>query len=134
VSKETPICPVCGNALKATGVDPNMYYCTKRKVWFPDVGAHIDTIEATVCLDADSKPILQIIEVPPYRFTITNEAKGQKTEISKIVLRQDRVSPHKWYPHAINRETILTLPTAINLPWNNKEKVLERVKLFLLFS
>lgn len=134
MSKETPICPVCGDVLKISGVDINMYYCPKRKIWFPDIGAHIDTIEATICFNADGKPTLQIIEVPPYRFTITDEDQFQKTEISKIAVRQDRVHPQKWYPQAITREPILILSTALKLPWNNKEKVLERMKLFLLFS
>lgn len=134
MSKETPICPVCGNALKVAGVDPNMYYCPKRKIWFPDIGAHIDTIEATIYIDASGRHTLQIIEVPPYRFTITDEDKIQKTEISKIAVRQDRVHSYKWYPQSITRDPILILSTALKLPWNNKEKVLERMKLFLLFS
>ena len=133
MSKEIPICPVCGKTLKATGVDPFMYYCTKRKIWFPHIGTHLDTVEATIWTDAEGKYVLQIIEIPPYRFTITDDVDEQKTEISKIAY-QETMPPHKWYPHALSREVILNIPTVINLPWNNKEKVLERVKLFLLFS
>jgi hypothetical protein len=133
VSKETPICPVCGDTLKATGVDPNMYYCTKRKIWFPDIGAHLDTIEATIYVDDDGKYTLQVIEVPPYRFTITDNAKVQKTEVEKVV-KHEPAPGHKWYPRALGRKVILTIPSIMNLPWNDKEKVLERMKLFLLFS
>ena len=37
IMMEAPICPVCGLTLRATGVNPNMYYCTKRKVWVSDL-------------------------------------------------------------------------------------------------
>lgn len=133
MTKENPICPVCGNTLKATGTDPNMFYCVKRKVWVSDLGIHIDIVDATIYLTNDGKIEWQVIEIPPYRFLLTDDKDGQMTVVSKYVTLNknpwDKQNAMAW-----RRETILTIPALMKLPWNDKEQVLEKLKLYLLFS
>lgn len=130
---ENPTCPVCGNALKATGVDPNMYYCIKRKVWVSDLGLHLDIVDATLNLAPDGKVIWQLIEIPPYSFLITDDEKEQQTVVRKVVAPE--TSPHnKIRAKTFQRQIVLTVPAVMKLPWHDKQAVLERMKLYLLFS
>jgi hypothetical protein len=130
---ENPTCPVCGNTLKATGTDPNMFYCVKRKVWVSDLGIHIDIVDATIYRTPDGKVVWQVIEIPPYRFLLNDDDKGQLTTVSKYVTLNkkpwDKQNAMAW-----KREVILTVQALINLPWNDKDQVLEKLKLYLLFS
>lgn len=127
-------CPVCGNALKATSVDPNLYFCVKRKVWVSDLGIHMTIIDATINIrPEDGKVTWQVIEIPPYRFVLSDDEQGEKTVIQKYVAPED--SPwNKIRGQSVKREVILTVPSLLKLPWDNKEQVFEKVKLFLLFS
>ncbi len=133
MSTIAPNCPVCGMTLKATGVNPDMYYCTKRKVWISDLGIHLDIVDSTIYVEPDGRQTLKIIEVPPYTFTITNEEKSQKTVVRKMI-------PKCSYPwikelaRPMDKVTILTVNAVLELPWNDKKKVYEKVKLYLLFS
>lgn len=133
MSVVTPICPVCGMTLKATGVNPNMYYCTKRKVWVSDLNIHYDTVDSTVFVAPDGRQTLKIIEIPPYKFIITDEEKIQKTVVHKM-MAPDTIPWQRSSTHTVNKKVILTVNTVMKLPWNNKEKVHEKVKLYLLFS
>lgn len=130
---ENPICPVCGNALKATGVDPNMYYCIKRKVWVSDLGLHLDIVDATLNITPEGKTTWQLIEIPPYSFLISDDEKGQQTVVRKVIAPEknpwDKVRAKTY-----RREIVLTVPALMKLPWNNKEEVLKRMKLYMLFS
>lgn len=110
-----------------------MYYCTKRKVWVSDLGIHLDIIDSTIYVAPDGRQTLKIIEVPPYSFTITDEEKNQKTVIRKVVA-PERVPWQKTKARTLERKILLTVNAAMKGPWNDKEKVHERVKLYLLFS
>jgi hypothetical protein len=130
---EAPICPVCGNILRATGVNPNMYYCTKRKVWVSDLGMHLDIVDATIYVEPVSgRQTLKIIEVAPYSFTITDDVI-KKTEVRKI-MPEERIPGMRRTARNLERKKVLSIEACMKLPWNDKEKVLERMKLYLLFS
>lgn len=133
MTSENPICPVCGNALKATGVDPNMYYCIKRKIWVSDLGIHLDIVDATVSITPEGKINWQLIEIPPYSFLITDDAKGQQTVVRKVLAPESKPY-YKARAKTYERKIVLTVPALMKLPWNNKEEVLNRMKLYLLFS
>lgn len=130
---ENPICPVCGNTLKATGVDPNMFYCIKRKVWVSDLGLHLDIVDATINLSSEGKVIWQLIEIPPYSFLITDDDKGEQTVVRKVVAPEERPY-NKSRAKTYQRKIVLTVPALMKLPWNKKEEVMERMKMYLLFS
>jgi hypothetical protein len=133
MAKENPICPVCGNALKATGADPNMYHCLKQRVYVDDLGMHVEVIDASVNITPEGKVIWQLIEIPPYRFLIEDTEKGQLTTVYKLMTLDrkpwDKKNAVAWKP-----EVILKIPALMNLPWNDKQEVLEKIKLYLLLS
>lgn len=131
---EAPICPVCGEALKVTGANPNVYACTKRKVWLSDLGLHCEIIDATVYVDLQTgKRTSKLIEIPPYVFWITDDGSTQKTDVRKLVL-EERIPGIKQGSRSFERKRVLSLNCAMKLPWNDKEKVMERMRLYLLFS
>lgn len=130
---EPPICPVCGNGLRATGVNPNMYYCTRRKVWMSDLGTHLDIVDATVYVAPDGRQTMKVIEVPPYSFTIIDDGVTQKTDVRKV-MHEERLPGMRSSARTYERKMVLSVQAVMNLPWNSKEKVLERMKLYLLFS
>lgn len=133
--KEPPICPVCGIPLRPTGNNPDMYYCTKRKIWMQDLGMHLDIIDATIYLAPDGQQTLKIIEVPPYSFTITDDNCCKQSTVVRKVIPQDRTfPPGPLRARTLERKIVLSVDAAMKLPWHDKEKVLERMKMYLLFS
>lgn len=110
-----------------------MYYCDKRSVWISDLGIHIDVIDAIVEMLPDGKVTWQKIEIPPYVFIITDNDEGQWTLVSKYVTLNkkpwDKQNAMAW-----KRENILKISAAMNLPWNDRKTVLEKLRLYLLFS
>lgn len=132
-----PDCLICGQPLKASGGDANMYYCTKRKEYMSELGLNIEVIDSIIYVDPKSgKHSMKVIEIPPYRFTMTDYPRGQRTEVHKTVLPD-------WAPWDkeiedkeifLQKKLILRVPVVLNLPWHDKQKVLERLKLYLLFS
>ncbi len=133
MTRQIPTCPVCGNTLKATGADPDTYYCVKRKIWISDLGIHADIVDAAINVSPEGKVRWQHIEVPPYSFIITDDEKGQSTVVRKL-MAPERLPAHIRKTFTYEKKTILTIKAIMNLPWNNKQKVMERMKMFLLFS
>ena len=131
---ESPTCPVCGGGLRATGANPHMYYCTRRKVWVSDLGIHLDIIDATVYIDPQTgKRTWKLIEIPPYSFRIVDDGSIEKTDVRKV-MPQERLPGMRKGARTLERKKVLSLNCAMRLPWNDKAKVLERMKLYLLFS
>jgi hypothetical protein len=132
-----PVCLVCGKPLKATGGDVNMYYCDKRKEWVSEFGIHLDVTDTVIYIDPNKRrETMWIVEVPPYRFTMTNFSTGPKTEVHKTVIPDwapwDKDVENK--EMFLHKKLILTVPALMNLPWYDKKQVFNRLKLYLLFS
>lgn|SRR5574337_1238610 len=127
------ICPICGNALKAMGTNPNLYTCTKRKVWVSDLGIHVEIVDAAISLSSTGKQIYKVIEVPPYIFSIADDEGKKQTEITEMVPIAD-VPWRKIVGRPYDRKVILRISAALDLPWHDKQKVFEKVRLYLLFS
>lgn len=132
-----PSCLICGMPLKASGGDTNMYYCTTRKEYMSEWGLHLDVTDSVIYIDPNKgRETMWIVEIPPYRFTMTDFGSGPKTEVHKTVLPE--LAP--WDREIENvkiflyKKLILTVPSVMKLPWHDKQKVLERLKLYLLFS
>lgn len=141
----SPVCLVCGKPLKASGGDVNMYYCDSRKEWVSELGTHLDVTESVVYIDpVKRRETMWVVEIPPYRFTMTDFPPGPKTEVHKTILPDwppwDKIKD----PSAIKdpdtlkallyKKLILTVPALMKLPWHNRQQVLDRLKLYLLFS
>lgn len=133
---KAPNCLVCGAQLSASGGDVNMYYCTKRQEYMSEWNTHLDVVDTVIYVDPDRKrETMWIVEIPPYRFTMTN-FQEPKTEVHKTVLPDfapwDReIENVKMF---LYKKLILKVPALMKLPWHDKAKVLERLKLYMLFS
>lgn len=136
---KSPVCLVCGMPLKATGGDTNMYYCVTRKEYVSEWNVHLDVVDSVIYID----PIrgcetMWVVEVPPYRFTMTDFESGPKTEVHKTVLPDWPPWNKTMDPESIKtlmyKKLILTVPARMKLPWHDKQQVLERLKLYMLFS
>ena len=128
-----PLCPVCGMTLQATAVNPNMYYCTKRRVWVSDLGDHLDTVDAAIYVAPDGRQTMKVIEIPPYIFSITDDGNVQKTVVKKL-MPPDGLPWKKLRLLGPERKIILTGPAVMTMPWNDKEKVVKKLHLYMLFS
>lgn len=106
---EKPHCPICRQVLIASGLDGSIYYCSDAA-----------TTHATIHFGLDGKIDLQVLDIGPYSITITDSQDKQTTVIRK-------------YNFGF-KETILELPKALQLSWHNKEQVMEKIALYLLFS
>jgi hypothetical protein len=140
--KETINCLVCGQPLRATGADVNMYYCARRKEWVSEFGIHLDIVDTVIYVDPDEqREIMWVVEIPPYRFTMTDFPSGPKTVVDKTIIpggppwdSQSRKDLEALGTSAGYRKLILTVPAIMKLAWNDKKQVLDRLKLYLLFS
>jgi hypothetical protein len=136
---KSPLCLVCGQPLKPSGAGANMYYCTRRKEYVSEWNVHLDVMDTIIYFDPESgRETMWVVEIPPYKFTMTDSSSVQKTEIHKKVLPDwppwnKAVDPESVKTLLYNK-LILTVPSIMKLPWHDKEKVLERLKLYLLFS
>lgn len=127
---QAPACPVCHRSMTVTGINPNMYFCERRQIYSDDLGVHLEVVDATIFVAPDGRHTLSIIEVPPYSFTMRDDEMGKKTEVRKII-PQDIVMGKA---RVLERHKVFEVDSLMNLPWDNKKKVLERVGIYLLFS
>lgn len=106
---EKPSCPICRQILRVSGTDSNMYYCSDAA-----------NTHATVLIGPDGNFNLQILDIGPYSITIINTPDIQRTVIRKF--------------NSIYNKTVLELSKALQLPWHDKNKVMEKIGIYLLFS
>lgn len=117
-----------------------MYYCPARKEWMSEFGIHLDVTESVIYIDAASRQeTMWIVEIPPYRFTMSDfPHRGPKTEVHKTVLPDwppwDKTKDPESVKTLLYKKRILTVSALMNLPWHDKQKVFDRLKLYLLFS
>ncbi len=114
-----------------------MYYCAKRKEYMSEWGLHLDVTDSVIYVDPKrGRDTMWVVEIPPYRFTMTDFGYRQRTEVHKTVLPDwapwDREIENKEI--FLQKKLILSVPSVMKLPWHDKQKVLERLKLYLLFS
>jgi hypothetical protein len=126
-----PTCPVCRGKMVVTA-NPVLFRCTRKSVWHPAQGTQLEYTHAFVMVDGDDFPFMQI-EVPPYTIKIIKDKNGDKSVISKTVPktkhRLDK-SKNKEYVY----KELITVDAAINLPWHDRLKVLDRIMTYLIFS
>ena len=132
-----PLCLVCGATLTPGG-DTNMYYCATRKEYMSEWGLHVDVTDSVIYVDPQrGRETMWIVEIPPYRFTMTDFGEP-KTEVHKTVLPGDppwdKVSDPNSIKFLLFKKLILKVPVLMKLPWHDRQKALERLKLYLLFS
>lgn len=124
------LCPVCGSPLRATAPNPDMYTCTRRKVWVSELNLFLNIIDATIYLSPEGKQIQKIIEIPPYIFNIIDTDQLQVTKVKQIRLDKTGRNTNRIF----NEETILRIDAVMDMPWKNKKKIVEKLKTYILFS
>lgn len=123
-------CPVCHFPMKASGINSDMYFCARRKIYSTYLSIWLDIVDATICVAPNGQRTLSIIEVPPYTFTIRDDEIGQKTEVRKII----PVDVVMGKAQSLDRVKVFEVDSIMNLPWDNAKRVIERVGVYLLFS
>lgn len=123
-------CPVCKRPLRKV-VNQYILECPPRKVAVPELGVTVECIHTTAHLDMDGSVHKLYIEILPYHFEI-----NYKKNTSCILVLTRNVKS-KW-DKSKNKELIwkplMEFNSIINLPWNNRKAIMDRVKLYLLFS
>src|SRR5579885_2271574 len=123
------LCPVCNQPMVVTGLNPNIYQCQRIKVLVPELNTKVDNIHAQFYVEPLTQKITyKVIELGAYSFTISDDFNKKSTVVSclKEIPRKPKQA------RSFERKTILKLDSAIDLPWNDREKVFERLKLYLL--
>lgn len=109
-----PVCPICGETMTKSGIKHTMlYYCPRESA-----------THAIYHLDSD-KITFQVITILPYEFVI-HDGAVKRTEVC-LISRDER-------GRLGNHKTILRIDTPMNLSWHDKEEVLRKLKLYILFS
>ena len=117
--------------MSVTGLNPNIYQCQRIKVWVPEIKAKLDNIHATFYVEPLTQQVTyKVIEMGAFSFTIQDDHQKKSTVIRKVKELPKRPKEARTF----ESETILKLSAAIDLPWNDKSKVMERVRMYLLFS
>lgn len=112
--------PICKQILKNSGTDKNTYYCLS---YTPDL---LPT-HATLHIGEEDKVDLWVLDIGPHTITVANDGDVQKTVIRKC-------NPFFKGFNSFFKEVILELPKALDLPWDDEDKVVEKIGLYLLFS
>lgn len=142
------ICPVCGNPLIMSGIQSSsleladIYYCPKRDVWVPELEMSRDVIDCTLFINSDDKPIYKVIEIPPYIFTIYDyhyQSLGEihrKTSVVKIIRNTLLKSVGQdFIGHDLTSKVrLFEIDAVMDLPWHDRDKILNKVKLYTLLS
>lgn len=101
----------------------NVYRCPKTTAaWVGN--------EAVFGYSQDGNLSICILDVPPYLFTIYHGPNnGPRTLIEKRLedLDSGRI-------RQIDRKKVLDVAKALDLPWHDKEQVIQRVQTLVLFS
>lgn len=114
--------------------NPTVYKCPQRALWFPEPGAQLSYIHAFVMVvkDQEDFPWMQI-EVPPYTIVVTKSKDSAKSVIKKTVRKKKSKydkSKNKEYEY----KEIIEIDEAVELPWNDRPKVIDRIHTYLVFS
>ena len=128
-------CPVCHNFMTpSVGVNYGgdvVYQCHKKTIHVENVGL-MEVVDA-VYFVRTVQPLdvsLKVIEIYPYTFTIANKNDFTKTTVR--VERKDEFT--QFAPLLASKEVILEIPYLLDLPWDDRDKVLEKMKTYILFS
>jgi hypothetical protein len=126
------LCPICKVEMTQT-VNTGLYMCLqKREKFLSELDIEIKYWDSVIYVNHDNRIHTQIYEIPPYKFTIqnlTNFSAIEKAELSYKDIPFKVSDSFLW-----GYKKILEIDAILDLPWDNRDKVLERVKGYLTFS
>jgi hypothetical protein len=121
------LCPICQVEMKRSSTS-DMYGCPERRIFsIPEINQEFAYWDAGMVFNADDSNLWQMYEILPYQIIIHNKHQlhGTKTTITKLII----YPPDMW-----NFKTIFTVDAALELPWADREQVIEKIKLYSTFS
>lgn len=128
-------CYICDNPLIYSG-NRKILFCPETTAWIPDLNRHLIYHHSIVSADPQTEDIsFKIITNPPYIFEISFKP-DLYTIIKKIKFREKTLNstPVNLTKENVIESLVLQIDTPIILPWNDKEKCLEKAKLYNVFA
>ncbi len=140
-------CPICQDEMiKTENVD--IYRCKEKLVWSPQVRTveglkvqtHLTIVHSIIYVNPETqKQELKCFEYPPYLFTIWDYDNHPVTNRKNGTFRQTKITERVFISRrdgevVTEDRELFTFPSALDLPWDDAEQVMERVKMYLLFS
>jgi len=97
------------------------------------LGIKLDNIHATYYVEPLTQKITyKVIELGMYSFTIQD---GERPEDKSTVIRKVKeLKGNRRKARTFESEVVLKFASAIDLPWHDYDKVIERLRLYFLFS
>jgi hypothetical protein len=123
-------CDVCGINLIQSG-NVGIYTCKEVPIWIEDRQRYLE-IRHTTCHVVNNKVIYKEIDVFPYKFCLSLETN--KTSIFKSIIRTTTLNDGKNIVYNTDKRIVLEIDHIIDLPWNDKEQVIQKLKLYSAFS
>lgn len=131
------ICDVCGKELMRSG-NSKLYYCSIQTQWIESMRRHLKYHHIFVGIDRDKNVTSKLITVPPYIFDINYEKNI--TKVSKITSFKQKGLISDVFTLDLDHEEKeyleLNVPISfvLKFPWNDTEKIEEKLKIYNLFS
>lgn len=136
-------CPVCKKQMFSPHKNNN-FVCETKEEFIPELKVKVEYNHASVYMDDTGQAAIKRIDVLPYSFEIIDQGDVKQTRIMKITnpaFRKrtkdgtyERVPSIRYGDLTLEIKTLIVVPNAINVQWDDKNAVLERVKMFMLFS
>jgi len=121
-------CPICHNELRNTDT-PGLSMCQRQSVFVPELNSDIETVHALIFTNDNGHQVFKIIAVPPYSFEIHDDPGSMKqTRIVKTTNVKFGTADH------LVQEVVMTVPGIVHCQWDDKQQVIEKIKLLSLFS
>ena len=122
-------CDICGAPLIQTG-NVGIFTCKETSIWIEDRKRYLE-IRHTTCHVFDNKITYKLIDVFPYEFHI--DYVTDKTTIFKKTIRSI-VREDKNVVYTTDKKSLLEIDHIMDLPWNDQEQVIQKLKLYSIFS
>ena len=125
-------CPICGTEMNES-LNTKLYLCPeKRTIYLPHFGESIDYYDCALEIHADGRYTFQQYELPPYRVRIYDSwMRGTIITIIKNIQYDnhiDGISPIIQWKEAFQTDS------ALQLPWSDFDKCVQKLKLLTTFS
>lgn len=122
-------CPICDTEMESTYND-DIISCPKQDAFVPALEATVRISHASIYINPETKKSeILSLEIGPYDITVWDQVGNQQTEISKTDWKDNGPSRPNQFSNKL-----ITLPKALHLPWHDTNEVMERIRMYLLFS
>lgn len=122
-------CPICDIEMEST-YNADIVSCPQQDTFVPSLEETVRISHASIYVNPETKkPEIISLEIGPYDITIWDQVDDHRTDISKIDWRDSGPSRPNQFTNKL-----ITLPKALHLPWHDTNEVMERIRMYLLFS